>query len=296
MTWHNQKERSDPFWIHLIIRITKTLGRGVSGLLLYPISLYFLLINNRRTASSERYFERVLGRKATLADHYRQYLAFSRSLLDRMAVLLGDDAAITVTLEGLEHLEALRDTGHGGLLVGSHLGNFDILRMIGRTRGGYRVKAVMFGETTPTILEVFQSLNPTLHEDLLTIPGPSALMTFASDIREGLLIGLLGDRILPGERTQLCPFFGELAPFPTTPAHIADILEIPVLQFFCLQKGLGRYHVIFVPLADAMGGDRAGRSERIESLTRRYVENLESHARQAPYNWFNFHDVWTESL
>lgn len=292
MKWQNLPERSNEFWIHCIIAITRRLGRSVSRVLLYPISLYFLIINNSTRSASRKFFCHALGRKPTFLDFFQQYHTFACSLLDRLAILTEKDDGITIHLKGLEHLERVRDQGIGGILVGSHLGGFDILRMIGRTRGGYRVKAVMFGDATPQIVRIFQELNPSLHEDIITVPGPSAILGLWPEVRKGLMIGLLGDRLMPGERNLVCPFFGKPALFPTTAAYLAEILEIPLLQFFCLKRSWGRYEIIFEPLSFQPGGPRKDREQRIKQLTEQYAQNLEHYAQSAPYNWFNFHDVW----
>ncbi|MEY4684993.1 MAG: hypothetical protein RLZ25_1452 [Pseudomonadota bacterium] len=292
MHWQKLPERSNPFWIRFIIAITRLLGRSVSRLLLYPISFYFLIINNRTRPASRTFFLHALGREPSFHDYFRQYHTFACSLLDRLAILTEKDKGITIHIEGLDHLERVKEQGMGGILVGSHLGGFDILRMIGRTRGGYRVKAVMFGDATPQIIQIFQALNPSLHEDLITVPGPSAILSLWPDVRKGLLIGLLGDRLMPGERTLSCNFFGEQVLFPTTAPYLSDILEIPLLQFFCLQRGWGCYDIIFEPLAFNSGGKREEREERVRRLTEQYAQNLERYAQRSPYNWFNFHDVW----
>lgn len=295
MQWQSLPERSNRFWIHCIIAITKRLGRTVSRALLYPISFYFLLVNNQTRPACRKFFQHALGREPGFQDFFRQYHTFACSLLDRLAILTETDTGITVQLKGLEHLERVRDQGTGGILIGSHLGGFDILRMIGRTRGGYRVKAVMFGDATPQIVEIFQELNPRLHEDIITVPGPSALLGLWPEVQKGLVIGLLGDRIMPGERTLSCLFFGEPVLFPTTAPYLADILEVPLLQFFCLKRHWGRYEIIFEPLSFQPGGPREEREQRIRGLTEQYARNLERHAKYAPYNWFNFHDVWEAS-
>lgn len=288
------EERSSRFWIILMVRITHALGNRVGQALLYPISLFFLLTNRGTYAASKRFFRKALGHEPRFSDFFRQYHTFASTLFDRMQMLTRPDLALKMNIHGLEDLERASGSGSGCLLVGSHLGSFDIIRMIGKTQGGIKVKIVMFGEATPQIFEVFKSLNPELHEDIVSVPGPSAMIGLAADRDEGRILGLLGDRVLPGERTIRLPFFGETATFATTAGYVADILELPVIQFFCLHKAWGEYDIHFIPLSWPTEASRGHRSERIESLTTRYAANLEYHARKAPHNWFNFHDFWAE--
>lgn len=186
-------------------------------------------------------------------DYFKQYHTFACSLLDRLAILTERDEGITIHLRGVEHLERIRDQGVGGILVGSHLGGFDILRMIGRTRGGYRVKAVMFGDATPQIVRIFQEINPSLHEDIITVPGPAAILGLWPDVNKGLMIGLLGDRLMPGERTLSCSFLANLPcsqqPRPTLPIFLKSLFfssSVSSVAGVTMTLFSNRYHLIQV--------------------------------------------------
>ena len=107
------------------------------------------------------------------------------------------------------------------------------------------------------------------------------------------MVGLLGDRLMPGERTISCPFLGKIARFPQTPALMSDILGVPLVQCFCILKDNGRYEVSFETISDGARGLRSERDLRVKTITQRYVRNLEAQTRLFPYNWFNFHDFWS---
>ena len=293
MNWTTLPERSSRFWILLMIHITRLVGQRIARLLLYPISLYFVLINNHNREAACRYFSHVLDHAPTLTDHFRHYHTFASTLFDRMMILSRSEYYIKTRIIGLEHLDAIHASGKGCLLLGSHLGSFDILRMMGKTRAGLKVKTVMFGEATPQLVEIFQSINPDLHEDIVTIPGPAGIVGLAPEVKSGLMLGLLGDRVLPRERSLTLSFMGEPASFPTTAGYLSEVLEVPVLQFFCLHTGWGRYDIVFLPLISALGRPREGRDARVRQITSEFVANLETYAGKYPYNWFNFHDVWS---
>jgi predicted LPLAT superfamily acyltransferase len=57
-----------------------------------------------------------------------------------------------------------------------------------------------------------------------------------------------------------------------------------------------RYDITFETLADfsAPPDDPAERERLVRAALVAYVERLERLVREAPYNWFNFHDFWHE--
>ena len=63
-----------------------------------------------------------------------------------------------------------------------------------------------------------------------------------------------------------------------------------------LYRGGRRYDVRFEELADfSRRPDDATACERaLQDAITAYVTRLEALAREAPYNWFNFHDFWGE--
>jgi predicted LPLAT superfamily acyltransferase len=64
------------------------------------------------------------------------------------------------------------------------------------------------------------------------------------------------------------------------------------LLAFGLYRGGNRYDLVFEPFSDGERVPRGQRARQLAALIRRYAVRLEHHARQAPYNWFNFYDFW----
>ncbi len=290
--WQSLPERSNAFWLQTITWIALRLGRNISRVLLYPITAYFLIFQNQTLPASRRYLRKALGRNPHWRDIFRQYHTFACTLLDRLFVLSGQDHRLTIEVHGLDVLERFASHGRGCLLVGSHLGSFEIIRAVGRTRRGLRVKALMYGEATPQITRLYRSLNPALHEDIIPVGGPATLLGLDEFVADGGLLALLGDRCVSGDKRLQCTFFGEPAWFPQTPLVLSQILKAPMMLFVCLHTGWGRYEVYFEDLADYHPLARPERQSQAGQVMQRYAERLEHYCRKAPYNWFNFHDVW----
>jgi predicted LPLAT superfamily acyltransferase len=87
--WKQRPEGGGWFALWLIRNIGRYGGRGVGRLLLYPITLYFLLRRAPEREASRRFLGRVLGRPATLRDVARHIHTFASTILDRIFLLSG---------------------------------------------------------------------------------------------------------------------------------------------------------------------------------------------------------------
>jgi len=293
--WQRLPERSNTFWLRVITFIALRMGRTLARGLLYPISAYFLIVRNQTWPASRAYLRRALGREPNWRDGFRQYHTFACTLLDRLFVLAGRDDCLDLRLHGLDVLERQLASGQGCLLVGSHLGSFEVLRAVGRCRRGLRIKAMMDTEATPQITRLYRALNPALHEDIIQVGEPAALLGLQEHVAAGGWLALLGDRCVGEEKRVRCRFFGEPVWLPEAPVVLSQILQAPLLLFFCLHSGWGRYEIHFEPLADYRPLPRGQRAAEAARIMQQYAGRLEHHCRRHPYNWFNFHDVWQDA-
>ena len=88
---------------------------------------------------------------------------------------------------------------------------------------------------------------------------------------------------------------GAPAQFPEGPFRLALVLGVPVVLFFGLYQGGGRYRIFLEVLPESPAARREQRSPAALGVEG-YVRRLEHYARAAPYNWFNFYDFWGEGL
>jgi predicted LPLAT superfamily acyltransferase len=289
--WLSLPERSTLFWLRTITWIALRLGGTVARLLLYPITAYFMAVGNRTAAASRDYLRRALGREPDSRDRFRHYHTFACTLLDRVYAVAGRDRRLDIRVHGLDVLERRAAAG-SCLLVGSHLGSFEIVRAVGRSRGGLRVKALVYGESTPVIAGLFRRLNPDLYSDIVFMGQAASLVGLDRLAAEGSVLALLGDRSVHGDKRVACRFFGEPAFFPQAPVLLGQILKVPLVFFVCLNRGWGRYDVYFEDLAEPPAAARGRREEAAAEIMQRYAGRLEHYCRLAPYNWFNFYDFW----
>ncbi len=290
--WLELPERSNLFWLNTINWISLRVGRWLSRLLLYPITAYFVVFSYRSRSASRDYLRRVLGRDCGWAEVFQQYHTFACTLLDRIYLFAGQDQCLDIRMQGMEVLDRYARSGRGCLLVGAHLGSFEIARAVGLLRKEYRIKALVYGEGTPRITGLYQKLNPSFFEDIIYMGGVDSLVGLDEHAHQGGIIALLGDRSVHDSKRIRCEFFGEPAWFPEAPALLSRILDMPLVLFFCLHRGEGRYEVRFEHLADPPRVARHEREAAVHDIMQCYANRLEHYCRLAPYNWFNFYDFW----
>lgn len=292
--WKQRPEGGGLFALALFRGIARYGGRTLARLLLYPTTLYFLLRRAPERHASRAWLSCVLGRPASLWQVAKHIHTFAATILDRVFLLSGQLKRFDIRLQGAEELHATLVSGQGVLLFGSHVGSFEVLRVLSRERPDIKVRVVLDIGHNPAMSQLLDALNPEIAATVIDAgqSGPTIMLEIQKAIAEGALVTLLVDRVHAGQAWLPVPFFGRDAPLPTAPWLIASVLGVPVMLAFGLYRGGKRYDLVFE--AFDMGGrvPRAERASRMLDMVGRYAARLEHHARSAPYNWFNFFDFW----
>ena len=289
--WVDRPERSNTLALRLMAWVAMALGRPVARLLLYPICLYFLPFSTRARSASSQYLSRVLGRNAHLADSFRHYHSFASVLLDRVFLLNDQSSRFDVRVHGAEIIDELVTAGEGCVLLGAHIGSFEIVRSGGRTRG-LKISMLMYEENARKVGAVLEAINPDLQMEIIALGRVDSILKVEAALARGEVVGMLADRTLKGGGTVSCHFLGQQARFPTGPIRIATMLNRPMALMFGLYRGGNRYEIHLERFAAPKQSGSQERDPTIEQLLQRYAERLEYYCRRAPYNWFNFYDFW----
>ncbi|PYL10540.1 MAG: lipid A biosynthesis acyltransferase [Verrucomicrobia bacterium] len=290
--WAQLPERGTPASLQVIAWIALHIGRRAASLLLYPITLYFVITARAARRTSYQYLKRVRGESARWWHVLRHFHCFAATILDRVYLLRGEFERFDVTVYGKEILDCQIETGKGSLLLGSHLGSFEVLRALGVMQKKFPLNVLMDVVHNQNITRFFDALNPRIASTVIAPDQPDTLIRVKESLDAGCFIGMLGDRVSSGDKTTQCQFLGTPATFPGGPVLLAAMTRCPVILFFGLYRGGNRYEIYFEPFADEIVLDRGRRAEDIQLWMQRYAERLEHYAQFAPYNWFNFYSFW----
>ena len=290
--WVARPERGATWAIRAMVWVALGLGRPTTRVLLYPISLYFLLFSAKARSASRKYLAKVLSRPPRGMDLYRHFHTFSSNILDRVFLFNDQYSSFEVRVHGQEMLNDVIAGGQGCFLLGAHMGSFEIVRSLGREAHGPRVALVMYEENAQKLNSVLNAINPKLLLQVIALGKVDSMLKVEEALDRGEFVGMLGDRTIAGEGTVPCDFLGEQAMWATGPFRIAMILKRPIVLMFGLYRGGNRYDIYFEKLTDIEQICRSQRDLVLEQSLTRYVQRLEYYCRLFPYNWFNFYDFW----
>jgi predicted LPLAT superfamily acyltransferase len=300
--WSHTRERSNRLALRCMSWIAVTGGRRLARAVLIPITLYFVLFAPVARKQSRRYLGRVFGRPARWHEVARHFHRFAATVLDRVYFLRDTPGCFEMRLSGVDALQATLARGQGALLIGAHFGSFEAMAAAGRQQAGLRIAMVMYPDNARMINAALEAIAPGFELRIIALGQRGSTLAIRDWLDQGGLAGLLADRVLPGSAPRSSrihvPFLGVDAAFSDGSFRLAQVLRRPVFLMAGLYNGGRSYDVRLEPLADfsVPAGDGAQREQQLQAAVRAYAARLESLCRESPYNWFNFHDFWSEDV
>lgn len=293
--WAQRQERGSALLLRAMTWLSLRLGRTAARGLLHLIAVYYVLFSPRARAASRDYLRRALGRPARWSDLYRHVFTFATTIHDRIYLINNRFDLFDIRPRGQALVDAALEKGRGAFLMGGHLGSFEVVRALGRTRPGMRVVVTMFDENARKINATIGAVNPAAQPEVIALGQVDSMLHVNERLDRNCLIGMLADRTLLADATsstRRMAFLGEPAAFPIGPLYMAAMLKRPVIFMTGLYRGGNRYDVHFELVADFTDTPREARQAAVDAAIARYVALLDKHCRAAPYNWFNYFDFW----
>lgn len=277
--------------------LTRIFGPWFFDLVAQGIAAGYFLFAPRRVAVSVRFYAALFPQRG-FADHlgctWRQFRNFTSVYLDRLR--LREDGGITYTHEGWENLERAIDRNTGGILLMSHLGNWEIAAHLMQRRSE-RLRLILFmGMRAKAEIERLQKeeldrKGIRIHAVEKDAGTPFDLLEALRFIQSGGLVSMTGDKLWHSDqRAVAVSFLGHEVCLPETPHVLAMLSGAPLFIFFSRRTGPRRYHFsINEPIFVAKAG-RRDRSEAIRKSAQAYAELLEKNLCENPLEWYHFEE------
>lgn len=191
-----------------------------------------------------------------------------------------------VDSSGWEHLHRAEALGRGVLVMGAHLGNWEVVALtLGAQHGP--LQAVGRPADNPWFDRELQRLRSRFGN--ISLPKHGAVRRMLRVLREEGRVGMLIDQRVKPHEGIAAPFLG--TPCWTSPllARLALRTGAPIVPAFGDHLPAGRYEVRFLePLHPA--GEES--DESVAALTARCLEIVATAIRARPASWFWLHERW----
>lgn len=274
-------------------------GRPLFKAVLAPVILYFFLFRTQARTASLAYLQRVMGadksRSALLWLSAQHFWSFGNALVDKLAVWMGQIPRTQVQIHGDQLIYQMCADRQGGLLLISHLGNFEICRCLSARHPEMRLTVLMHTKHAQKFNRLMQEQASASQLDILQVTEitPATAMLLSERIERGEFVAIAGDRVAVNnpENCLIVDFLGAPAPLPLGPFTLASILRAPLIALFCLREGKG-FGIYFSQLSAAVQIPRRQRQQHMQQLAQDFATQLEAHCRRHPLQWFNFFDFW----
>lgn len=289
------KTRGGSVGYRIFIFLLKTVNIRFSYALLRIVAGYFWIFSNKKPLI---YFYRNRLQYSKWSCYnaiYNNYIMLGECLLDKIVVMAEIKNKFTYDFDGEEYLHQLAKDQKGALLIGAHVGNWEIAGHLLK-RIETKVNIVMLNSEHQKIKELLSSVLKEREISIIPIKDSyDHLYAIQSAINKGEFVAIHGDRFLEGAKTASFCFFDEEALFPTGPFYMASKFKVPVCYVSAIKTN--RYHYQFkatkpeiLPFPNRI----KTRNQDIKKLMNPYVKNLERLVRDNPTQWFNFYQFWNQ--
>lgn len=280
------KTRGGLLGYKIFIFILKNLGLLPAYFVLRFVAAYFIIFSPSSTKHIYHYCREIrkYGKFKSFRSVYKCYYIFGQTLIDKIAITSGMEDEFSFTSEGIEHIEALKDTG--GVIISAHLGNWDIASYLLK-KIDLKINVLMFEAEHEKIKNYLDKITNTKKVNIIPIRNDlSHIFKVNAALKNKEVICMHGDRFLQGSRTIVKPLMGKNASFPIGPFSIIGKLGVPYTIAFALRGKDRKYHFTATPL---FYGSRSS-----EEVLDKYISELEEKMELNPLQWFNFFDFWED--
>src|SRR5207244_7247266 len=106
----------------------------------------------------------------------RSFYWFAGTCLDCVYLVRGEFDRFRVTVHGKKILHRQIESGKGSMLLGSHLGSFEVSRALGVMQGNIPLKVLMDPLHNQNITRFFDALNPMVAGTVIAPDQPDTLI------------------------------------------------------------------------------------------------------------------------
>ena len=275
--------------------VIQRLGLKAGYFLLGFIVPYFYIFAPKSLSGMSEYW-RIMepnlswwSRQRRIGTHY---IRFGQILMDRAYQGFYKENKFTGNAHGMENVHSAREKSGALIFLSAHCGAWDLAASLLKLNGledqmstmGYQAKGLTQQKVRGRDLQQVRALASANPED--------AIFAIHLELKRGGCVALMGDRPL-GDRFELIPFFGRLAPFDMTAFRVAAATRTPLLFTFGFKASATSYDLYARPARLYSYTAELAREVQCYQWACEYVREVERLLRLYPEQWFNFYPFWS---
>ncbi len=289
------KSKGNALGYKIFIFLINTFGLGFAYFILNFVSLYFFLFSLKSKSYILWYYKNIHHFAYWKSQKYtfKNFYALGVSILDKITMLSGTKTNFSFDFDGEEYFHQLAKEGNGGIIVGAHIGNWEIAGHLMK-RIDIKVNIVMKLNENEAIKEVIEK---AVHLKQMNIINISDDFSYIIEIKKALdnneFVILHGDRFVDENNIAELEFMGKKANFPMGPFLLAIKFRKPITFAFAMKESKKHYH--FYATKPIYNTKRVSPKEvdtKTIELMNNYTKALEPILKKYPEQWFNYYKFW----
>lgn len=280
----------------LLLLTSRLLGPWFFIVIAKGIATGYFFTNSKRRKNSCYFYQVLFPGKSRLFYLYctwKQFTNFTYVYLDRFTQRHVEQPLLQI--EGRENLVAGYENGKGGILLMSHMGNWEVAAHF-LTKILPNIKLLLYmGVRNKEEIEKIQKRS--IQHDGVQVVGVDQDGGSPFDIVHGLhllqqqggFVSMAGDVVWrDDQRTVSGTLLGHCVSLPEAPFILSLVTGAPLIVFFAFRARNGQYRFSAFPPLQIIAKNREQRAIAIKKAAQAYLDHLETAIKRHPFEWFHF--------
>lgn len=285
------KSRGNKIGYGIFVSIFKNFGVHPAYFILRFVALYYFFFSTETSKHIYNYFHLRIG-YGKLKSFFKIYVSYYRlgqMLIDKTMIMSGLKGNFTSESFGAENMRAIIAGNKGGILLGAHLGNWEIA---GHYLMGYgdTINILVFDREREQIKNYLDEITGGRKFKLIPIKDDlSHIYEIGEALERNEIIATTADRFLSDGKTCSLKFLGEEARFPVGIFQIIKTFRANYSFVYGVKRTATHYNFYCRPHRTVTN------ETTIDMIMEDYVLELEGMVKENPEQWFNYYDFWKKA-
>jgi lauroyl/myristoyl acyltransferase len=209
------------------------------------------------------------------------YYRFAQTIVDRVAFLTNKKKDFEFEHDGHQNIWKHLNKGKGLILLGSHIGNWEVAGEMLHEKGiKVKVNVLLVDQEREQVKEVLESVKRANSFEIIPIKDDfSHIIKMKNAVENGEIVCVLGDRFVNESRTIEAEFFNEKVYLPLGIFKFIEKFKVPTLFFYNIKTSSKKYLLYAIEPSS---------SNIAEDLANDYIRVLKRMVVKYPTQFYNY--------